>query len=216
MQVAWQEVACKKKPAPPVASLLSLHPLQDHHLSTMAKLSTAIVSLALLFNGVSALVPSNVPKTKRPAFDAKRAATNSMAAASIASALVIGPMADAVDMAMDTPSFGSSSLVAERVTREGLYREYDVEVPDQVYDDARSTYKSAKETKTKKGKNLAGALTYLHHLYLYTLFSDLINVCFSFFTLIISICRKIHCSYCRSCGWFLHHSHGAIFLVCQG
>jgi hypothetical protein len=147
----------------------------------MAKLSTAIVSLALLFNGVSALVPSNVPKTKRPAFDAKRAATNSMAAASIASALVIGPMADAVDMAMDTPSFGSSSLVAERVTREGLYREYDVEVPDQVYDDARSTYKSAKETKTKKGKNLAGALTYLHHLYLYTLFSDLINVCFSFF-----------------------------------
>jgi hypothetical protein len=121
----------------------------------MAKLSTAIVSLALLFNGVSALVPSNVPKTKRPAFDAKRAATNSMAAASIASALVIGPMADAVDMAMDTPSFGSSSLVAERVTREGLYREYDVEVPDQVYDDARSTYKSAKETKTKKGKYTA-------------------------------------------------------------
>ena len=129
----------------------------------MAKLSTAIVSLALLFNGVSALVPSNVPKTKRPAFDAKRAATNSMAAASIASALVIGPMADAVDMAMDTPSFGSSSLVAERVTREGLYREYDIEVPDQVYDDARSTYKSAKETKTKKGKNyLAGTLTSLH------------------------------------------------------
>lgn len=133
----------------------------------MAKLSTAIVSLALLFNGVSALVPSNVPKTKRPAFDAKRAATNSMAAASIASALVIGPMADAVDMAMDTPSFGSSSLVAERVTREGLYREYDVEVPDQVYDDARSTYKSAKETKTKKGKNLAGTLSAcLYHKYL--------------------------------------------------
>ena len=118
----------------------------------MAKLSTAIVSLALLFNGVSALVPSNVPKTKRPAFDASRAATNTMAAASIASALVIGPMADAVDMAMDTPSFGSSSLVAERVTREGLYREYDVDVGDQTFDDARSTYKDAKETKSKKGK----------------------------------------------------------------
>ncbi len=128
----------------------------------MAKLSTAIVSLALLCNGVSALVPSNVPKTKRPAFDAKRAATNTMAAASIASALVIGPMADAVDMAMDTPSFGSSSLVAERVTREGLYREYDVDVGDQVFDDARSTYKSAKETKTKKGKIwLAETLIYI-------------------------------------------------------
>ena len=118
----------------------------------MAKLSTAIVSLALLVNGASALVPSNVPKTKRPAFDATRAATNTMAAASIASALVIGPMADAVDMAMDTPSFGSSSLVAERVTREGLYREYDVDLGDQKYDNADSTYKSAKETKSKKGK----------------------------------------------------------------
>lgn len=73
-----------------------------------------------------------------------------MAAASLASALVVGPMADAVET-MDLPSFGSSSLVAERVTREGLYREYDVDVGDQVYDDARSTYKSAKETKTKKG-----------------------------------------------------------------
>ena len=121
----------------------------------MAKLSTAIVSLALLLNGVSALVPSNVPKTKRPAFDVQRAATNTMAAASIASALVIGPMADAVDMAMDTPSFGSSSLVAEKVTREGLYREYDVDLGEQEYDDARSTYKSAKETKSKKGKYTA-------------------------------------------------------------
>ena len=184
----------------------------------MAKLSTAIVSLALLFNGVSALVPSNVPKTKRPAFDAKRAATNSMAAASIASALVIGPMADAVDMAMDTPSFGSSSLVAERVTREGLYREYDVEVPDQVYDDARSTYKSAKETKTKKGKNLAGTLSAcLYHKYLSVRTFLKCNQCLFFYlTIIKSICRKIHCSYCCSCGWFLHHSHGAIFLVCQG
>ena len=60
-------------------------------------------------------------------------------------------MADAVDMIADVPTFGSSSLVAERVTREGLYREYDVDVGDQVFDDARSTYKDAKETKSKKG-----------------------------------------------------------------
>ncbi|KAL7466923.1 hypothetical protein ACHAXS_011179 [Conticribra weissflogii] len=56
---------------------------------------------------------------------------------------------------MDVPSFGTSTVVAERVTREGLYREYEVDVEDQVYDDARSTYKSAKETKTKKGKYTA-------------------------------------------------------------
>lgn len=91
-----------------------------------------------------------MPKASKPSFDVQRIAVNSMAAASLASALIVGPMADAVET-MDLPSFGSSSLVAERVTREGLYREYDVDVGDQVYDDARSTYKSAKETKTKKG-----------------------------------------------------------------
>jgi hypothetical protein len=92
-----------------------------------------------------------VPKATRPAFNIQKAAVNTMAAASLASALVVGPMADAIET-FDAPSFGTSSLVAERVTREGLYREYEVDVGDQQYDDARSTYKSAKETKTKKGK----------------------------------------------------------------
>jgi len=187
----------------------SHHRLTKHIYSTMAKLSTAIVSLALLVNGASALVPSNVPKTKRTTFDATRAATNTMAAASIASALVIGPMADAVDMAMDTPSFGSSSLVAERVTREGLYREYDVDLGDQVYDNADSTYKSAKETKSKKGKNCS----YLSHKSSLLLYCFLTLLCSNN---LLSFHRKIHCSYCCSRRWFLHHSHGSIFLVCQG
>merc|ERR1712127_314999 len=106
-------------------------------------------------SGASALAPSKVPNAKKPAFTAQRAAFNGVAAASLASALVIGPMADAVDMMADAPSFGSSSLVAERVTREGIYGEYDVDLGEQTYDDARSTYKSAKETKTKKGKYTA-------------------------------------------------------------
>jgi len=92
----------------------------------------------------------NVPKATKPAFNIQKVAVNSMAAASLASALVVGPMADAIET-FDAPSFGTSSLVAERVTREGLYREYEVDVGDQAFDDARSTYKSAKETKTKKG-----------------------------------------------------------------
>ncbi|KAL7550228.1 hypothetical protein ACHAWF_013464 [Thalassiosira exigua] len=121
----------------------------------MTKLPSTLVSLALLFSGASALAPSKVHTAKRPAFNPKRAAFNGMAAASIASALVVGPMADAVDMMAETPSFGTSSFVAERVTREGLYREYDVDLGDQTFDDARSTYKSAKETKTKKGKYTA-------------------------------------------------------------
>ena len=120
--------------------------------STTTKFSPVIVSLAILFGGASALAPSKVPQATKPAFDVQRVALNGLAAASLASALVVGPMADAVDMMAETPSFGSSSLVAERVTREGLYKEYDVDLGDQQYDDARSTYKSAKETKTKKGR----------------------------------------------------------------
>jgi hypothetical protein len=120
----------------------------------MTKISPLIVSLAILFGGASALAPSKVPQATKPAFDVQRVAFNGMAAASLASALVVGPMADAVEMMANTPSFGSSSLVAERVTREGLYKEYDVDVGDQQYDDARSTYKSAKETKGKKGRRV--------------------------------------------------------------
>jgi hypothetical protein len=40
------------------------------------------------------------------------------------------------------------------VIREGIYGEYEVDLPDQVYDDARSTFKPAKETKSKKGKSI--------------------------------------------------------------
>lgn len=93
-----------------------------------------------------------MPKAIKPAFNVQKVAANSMLAASLASSLVVGPMADAVET-FDAPAFGSSSLVAERVTREGIYKEYEVDVGDQVFDDARSTYKSAKETKGKKGAN---------------------------------------------------------------
>ena len=115
------------------------------------KIPTLLFSLALLFSGASALAPNKALHAKKQAFDSKRVAFNGMAVASLASALVVGPMADAVEIVAATPSFGSSSLIAERVTREGLYREYDVDLGDQQFDDARSTYKSAKETKTKKG-----------------------------------------------------------------
>jgi hypothetical protein len=121
----------------------------------MMNFSSILLSIVLLFSGASALAPNKVHHVKKPAFNSKRVAFNGMAVASLASALVVGPMADAVEMVAAPPSFGSSSLIAERVTREGLYREYDVDLGDQEFDDARSTYKSAKETKTKKGKYTA-------------------------------------------------------------
>ena len=46
----------------------------------------------------------------------------------------------------------SSSFVSAKVIKEGLYREYEVDVPEtQQLDSAESTFKSAKETKSKKG-----------------------------------------------------------------
>mmetsp|Transcript_14543 Transcript_14543/g.27270 ORF Transcript_14543/g.27270 Transcript_14543/m.27270 type:complete len:105 (-) Transcript_14543:377-691(-) len=55
---------------------------------------------------------------------------------------------------MDTPFFSSTNVVAEKVVRQGLYSDYEVEITQET-DDARSTFKSATETKSKKGKYTA-------------------------------------------------------------
>jgi hypothetical protein len=60
------------------------------------------------------------------------------------------PAADAVLPA----AFSSSQMVAEKVVREGIYGDFEYDLPEQTYDDARSTFKSAKETKSNKGTSL--------------------------------------------------------------
>ena len=71
-----------------------------------------------------------------------------MAAIAIGSSVLSTPVpADAVDMSV----FSSTNVVAEKVTRQGLYNDYEVDI-EQEYDNARSTFKSAKETKSKKGE----------------------------------------------------------------
>jgi hypothetical protein len=47
--------------------------------------------------------------------------------------------------------FGSSQIVSVKTVREGLYQDYEVDLV-QTVDDARSTFKDAKETKSKKGE----------------------------------------------------------------
>ena len=72
---------------------------------------------------------------------------NTMAAIAIGSSVLSTPIvADAIEM----PIFSSTNVVAEKVKREGLYQEYEVDI-QQEYDNAQSTFKSAKETKSKKG-----------------------------------------------------------------
>ena len=88
-------------------------------------------------------------KPVKPVLKLNKAAAGAFAAFTIASsAFVMGPQpADAF-----SPTFSSSTMVAEKVIREGVYRDYEVEVAPQQYDDARSTFKAASETKSKKGE----------------------------------------------------------------
>jgi hypothetical protein len=81
--------------------------------------------------------------------DFKQASLGAFAAMTIASNVMAAP-AEAVD----TFAFSSSTILSEKVVREGLYRDYEVDIVQQK-DDAESTFKSAKETKSKKGKYTA-------------------------------------------------------------
>lgn len=89
----------------------------------------------------------NTDSPKKSVTDLQKAATGAFAAFTIASSVLTAPPADAVP-----PAFSSSNMVAEKVVREGVYGEFEYDMPEQKYDDARSTFKAAKETKSKKGK----------------------------------------------------------------
>ena len=78
----------------------------------------------------------------------QKAATGAFAAFTIASSVIMTPP---VAQASIPAAFGTQVL-AEKVVREGIYGEFEYDMPEQKYDDARSTFKSAKETKSKKGE----------------------------------------------------------------
>jgi hypothetical protein len=76
----------------------------------------------------------------------QKAAVGAFAAITIATSTLSAPAA------VDAFVPSSSTMVAEKVIREGVYRDYEVDVQPQQFDDARSTFKPAKETKTNKGE----------------------------------------------------------------
>ena len=96
-----------------------------------------------------------------PAVEFKKAAASTFAALTIGSSILSSPVvADAVEPF----AFSSTNVVAEKVVRQGLYQDYEVDIVQSV-DDASSTFKSAKETKTKKGEyiNLVWNVFKLHN-----------------------------------------------------
>lgn len=83
----------------------------------------------------------------------KKAAGTAFAAFTIGSSVLThSPIANAVEAQPFT--FSSTNIVAEKVVRQGLYTDYEVDLV-QERDDARSTFKGAAETKSKKGKYTA-------------------------------------------------------------
>mmetsp|Transcript_9005 Transcript_9005/g.24960 ORF Transcript_9005/g.24960 Transcript_9005/m.24960 type:complete len:163 (-) Transcript_9005:166-654(-) len=113
------------------------------------KIALVAFLLAALSARINALAPQSHTK-KNVVADLQKASLGAFAAATIAATSLQGPPAEA--SFVESPS---QVILAEKVVRQGLYQEYEVEVTDQVYDDARSTFKSAKETKQKKGKYTA-------------------------------------------------------------
>lgn len=96
------------------------------------------------------------PKAKvstQPSVDVKQAAASVFTAATLASNVFLGAAPPAEAAA--APYFSSTNIVAAKETREGLYGSYEIDVTEQSYDDARSTFKPAKEVKSKKGKYTA-------------------------------------------------------------
>lgn len=79
----------------------------------------------------------------------KKAAASAVAAFTIGSSVLTSPIvADAMESQPFT--FTSTNIVAEKVVRQGLYQDYEVDLVQSV-DDAKSTFKQAGETKSKKG-----------------------------------------------------------------
>jgi len=113
------------------------------------------VVLALFESSAVAYVPQTKQTVKAPtkaAFDVKHAAATIFTAATLASNVFLCAAPAQADVAL--APFSSSTIVAEKITRSGMYQDYTVDI-EQSVDDSRSTFKGAKETKSKKGKYTA-------------------------------------------------------------
>ena len=121
-------------------------------LKILSFLCRVICCVVVLFRSIrltftNALLNSEPSRASKPKFDFQKAAMGAFAAMTIASNVMTAPA-----NALDTfGPFSSSMILSEKVVREGLYREYEVDLVQET-DDARSTFKAKEETKSKKGK----------------------------------------------------------------
>jgi len=128
------------------------------YLSKMKLVAALLVGLATSCNAfISQVKPQNeLPvslKGSKNSIDFKNAAVGAFAALTIASNVFSPTVSQAFELRQN--AFDSSStVISEKVIREGLYNDYEVDTTQQ-YDDARSTFKGKAETSKKKGKYTA-------------------------------------------------------------
>lgn len=111
-------------------------------------------SSTLTERGCCSCVAAETPTPVKPLRELQTSAASVLAAATIAASLVSTPLPVNAELTASTNSpalLSSSQTVAAKVVRQGVYGEFEYDLPEQKYDDARSTYKAAKETKSNKG-----------------------------------------------------------------
>uniref|UniRef100_A0A7S2S4W1 Uncharacterized protein n=1 Tax=Eucampia antarctica TaxID=49252 RepID=A0A7S2S4W1_9STRA len=121
----------------------------------MMKNAVYFVALAAILSGSASafsLQPNGKAASNKPSFELKNALMTAFTAATIATSAFSPLDVQAVDLS--GLNFGSSNVVAVKTVREGMYETYEVDI-EQKYDNAKSTFKPAKETKSKKGKYTA-------------------------------------------------------------
>jgi len=126
----------------------------------MMMIATFILTLTSLLGTTHGYVPQPVEtrakiscsRNNNAFAGVRKAAAATFTAATIAT-ISLSPIVEAADFAM--PNVGSSNLISETVTRQGIYKEYDLDVGEQQVDNAKSTFKSKTQTKSKKGKYVA-------------------------------------------------------------
>ncbi|GMH84190.1 hypothetical protein TrST_g13483 [Triparma strigata] len=113
------------------------------------------ILLILLVGLTLASAWTNPSTFSPPKAKSKSALAKASATLGLAGVLASGALSPPAALA-SPPSFASlpSTTVAEKVTKQGIYKDYDVDI-EQVYDNADSTFKSKVETKSKKGKYTA-------------------------------------------------------------
>mmetsp|Transcript_137 Transcript_137/g.211 ORF Transcript_137/g.211 Transcript_137/m.211 type:complete len:169 (+) Transcript_137:133-639(+) len=118
----------------------------------MKNFTLFLVALTLLSGAEAYSIQPKSSIASKQLTQFKKSVGATFAAAAIA-ANVFNPVADAA--VFEPTNFGSSNIIAEKEIRQGVYKEYEIDVTPQNYESAESTFKSAKETKSKKGKYTA-------------------------------------------------------------